>query len=156
MKTLASFLDGDWPDAPAMVRVRAGAAVGSVFMIFLPVIAFLWWREGTEYVSRDGRSMRLDLLSLLYPFGTVVTGSLFFLLAGVSQARLAKACLGALAFLPWMAALALCINDGYQNWRGVHTAITLLTAVAFGCPLGWNASSLTTRSRESKSAEPAV
>ena len=156
MSDLTSFLDGEAPHAPARTRIGAGAALGSVFLVFMPVLLLLWWSAGPEYVSKDGLRLRVDLLSLLYPIGAVVTGALFFLLAGLVRTRFGKALMGAVSFLPWIIGIALCINGGYNHWTSLHSALTLIGSVTFGATLGWHASQFTTRRRHSQSIRDAV
>ena len=153
---LAYFLDADRPDAPLSARFLDGALFGLVFFaVFTPLILLSWALEGREATIR-GVETRLDLLSLLYPLGAIVSNSLLFGLTSFVRSRLARALLGIGAFLPWFAAMALCIERGHTDWRVLHTWTTVLSAVVIGAPIGWGMTQPKIRRRTSRSRRSAV
>src|SRR5688572_6739760 len=134
---IARLLDGDRPDAPFASRLATGALVGAFFAVFVPVILILWAIGGRETVIK-GTTVRLDLLTAIYPLGAVLSSALLYALAPLSPSRVLRALLGAIAFVPWFAGIAWCSDGGYATWRSKHTAVTIISALAIGAPLGWN------------------
>lgn len=149
---IARFLDGERPNASPRLRFGAGALLGGCLALFTPILLGLWAIEGAEITVPPGRPVRVDLLSLVYPLGAIVSGGLFCLLTSYASTRLARAVLGAVAVLPWFAAIALCLDRGYAAWQSAHTVTTLLGALSLGAPLGWishsRAARLTDRATE--------
>jgi hypothetical protein len=153
---LARYLDGDRPDAPLRDRFATGALVGALFASFTPLLLLLWAIGGREITSRGGQVVRVDLLAAIYPLGAVVTGALLFGLTALVRARVLRALLGAVAFLPWVAGIALCMNAGHVVWRPMHTVATILMALAFGVPIGWGMTPRLGRPPNRRSRRPAV
>ena len=134
---IARFLDGERPEARPALRFTAGALVGSCFALFTPILLGLWIFRGREVLLKRGGSVRVDLASLLYPLGAVISGALFVLLVSRARSRIVAALLGSLALLPWLVSIVVCINQGYAHWQMAHTVTTLLGAIGLGAPLGW-------------------
>jgi hypothetical protein len=132
---IARWLD-DRLDASLGSRFLTGALVGAFFSIFTPLLLLLW-ALGGRMASIRGIDTRLDLLSALYPIGAVVSSSFLYGLTALVRTRPARALFGAVAFVPWVAAIALCMEGGHTQWRFMHTAVTALGALALGAPLGW-------------------
>jgi hypothetical protein len=133
---IARFLDGAPPDAPLRVRLAAGAGLGACFGVFVPLIAGLWWLRGAEFVTRRGLRVRADLLTVTYALGALVSGALLFALAPRASRPAIAGLAGAVAMLPWLAGIALCMDRGYANWTVQHTILTLGSATVLGIPLG--------------------
>ena len=156
LRKLAYFLDADRADAPLSARFIEGALFGLVFFgVFTPLLLVGWVFGGREATIR-GIETRLDLLTLLYPLGAIVSCSLLYGLTSLVRSRPARALLGTVAFLPWFAALALCMDGGHTHWRILHTLTTVVGAVAFGAPFGWDMTQPRIRRRASRSRRSAV
>ena len=153
---LASFLDADRPDATLSARFIDGALFGLVFaVLFTPLLLFTWAMGGREATIR-GVETRLDLLSMLYPLGAIVSNSLLFGLTSLVRSRVGRALLGAVAFIPWFAAMALSMEGGHAHWRILHTAVSLGCALLLGGPIGWDMTQPKIRRRSSRSRRSAV
>jgi hypothetical protein len=134
---IARFLDGEHPEASLGLRFLTGALLGAVFAIFTPLLALLWFVSGPEVMTRKSILVRVDLLTALYPLGAVITGALFAALVSYARSRVTASLLGVAAFIPWCAAIGLCIDRGYADWSAKHTFLTLFCAVVFGGFAGW-------------------
>ena len=153
---IARFLEGGRPAASPGVRAAAGASVGAVFWVFVPVLGAIWLFSGPELVAR-GTVVRVDWLTLLYPLGAVCTGALFGLFNIPSRGQVARSLLGVLAFVPWSAAIAVCFDDGIAQWSLRHSLLTGLMATFLGGPLAWVAGSeQPTPGRRAPSDPPAI
>ena len=130
--------------------------VGASFAIFTPLLLIAWAVGGREITGRGGVLVRVDLLVALYPLGAIVSGALLFGLTALARGRLLRALLGAVAFLPWVAGIALCIDGGYSVWRPLHTVTTVFMALALGAPIGWSMTPRLGRPREQRSRRTAV
>jgi hypothetical protein len=151
---LARWLD-DRPDAPLSSRFVSGALVGAFFCIFTPLLLALWVFGGREAMIR-GINTRLDLLTIAYPLGALVSHSLLYGLTALVRTKPARAFLGVVAFIPWFAGMALCMDGGHADWRLKHTALTALGALSFGLPLGWGMREPQWRRRKQASRRSAV
>jgi hypothetical protein len=131
---VSRFFDTPW-DKPLLVRVVAGGVAGALFTIFVPAFLLMWALDGPEVVYRR-QLLRVDLAALLYPIGAVLSGSLFAALVVQARSKIAAMAAAFAAFLPWMAAMALCTNRGYEAWAMGHTVTTIFGALLLGFPLG--------------------
>ena len=141
------------PRAPIRVRAAAGAAAGSVFAVFTPILAATWLFRGAEVTIARGL-VRVDLLTLLYPLGAVIAGALLCILLPYGRGRIGGALLGAISLLPWIAAIAWCMDRGYAQWQVSHTILTFLVATLLGAPLGWHLGAFTQRARDGTPTSP--
>ena len=153
---MARFLDGERPNASLGLRLLTGATFGTVFAVFTPIIAVFWLVKGAEFQAQNGMLIRVDLLTLLYPLGAVISGALFSGLVSYRRNRVAASLSGMIALAPWFLAIVVCFDRGYLDWTRFHTAIASFCAVMMGGWLGWfaaharlhNRSSGTSRGRD--------
>jgi hypothetical protein len=108
---IARWLDGR-PDSSLSSVFVSGALVGAFFSIFTTLLLLLWAFGGREATIRDIET-RLDLLTVVYPLGALVSDSLLYGLTALVRTRPARAFLGVVAFIPWFAGMALC------RWAGM-------------------------------------